>query len=58
MEIIRNYNLRATISEKRRGKWKALNDAISMANGDYILFLDSDTKIVDLSLLKVLMPLK
>jgi len=48
LEIIRKYGLKATISDKRRGKWRALNDAISLAEGDYIIFVDSDTKIVDL----------
>ncbi|WP_290723940.1 glycosyltransferase family 2 protein [Archaeoglobus sp.] len=48
-EIMRKYNLKATISEKRRGKWRALNDAAKMANGELLLFLDSDTVINNLS---------
>ena len=48
LEIIHRYGLKATISDKRRGKWKALNDAIALANGDYILFVDSDTRIEEL----------
>lgn len=48
LRIVREYDLKATISEKRRGKWRALNDAISLAEGDYIIFMDSDTRIVEL----------
>jgi len=48
LKIIKKYRLKATISAKRRGKWKALNDAISIANGDYLLFIDSDTRIIDI----------
>ncbi len=47
-EIIRKYELKATLSEKRRGKWKALNDALELVSGDYVLFLDSDTKLVEI----------
>ncbi len=46
-EIIERYNVKATVSEKRRGKWKALNDAAELVKGEYILFLDSDTIILD-----------
>ena len=49
LEIIRKYNIRATVSEKRRGKWKALNDAAKMASGELLLFLDSDTVVDNLS---------
>ncbi len=49
MEVVRKYNIRATVSEKRRGKWRALNDAARMANGEFLLFLDSDTVISNLS---------
>jgi len=48
LRIVREHDLKATISEKRRGKWRALNDAISLAEGDYIIFMDSDTRIVEL----------
>jgi len=48
LRIVREYGLKATISEKRRGKWRALNDAISLADGDYIIFVDSDTRILNL----------
>ncbi|RLI74798.1 glycosyltransferase family 2 protein [Archaeoglobales archaeon] len=48
LRIVRRYTLKATISDKRRGKWKALNDAVALSSGDYILFLDSDTRIVEL----------
>jgi cellulose synthase/poly-beta-1,6-N-acetylglucosamine synthase-like glycosyltransferase len=46
LEIIEKHNLKATVCDKRRGKWKALNDAVKLVNGDYILFLDSDTRII------------
>jgi len=42
------YNLRYTLSSTRRGKWRALNDAVSIATGDYLVFIDSDTRILDL----------
>ncbi len=48
LRIIKEYNLKHTISNKRRGKWRALNDAVTLAEGDYILFIDSDTKILRL----------
>ena len=48
LRIVREHDLKATISGKRRGKWRALNDAISLAEGDYIIFMDSDTRIVEL----------
>ena len=47
--IIKKYGLKASVSEKRRGKWLALNDAAKLASGDVILFLDSDTRIIELS---------
>lgn len=49
IKIINEYGLKATISEKRRGKWKALNDALKLADGELLLFLDSDTLIYNLS---------
>lgn len=48
LKIIQNYGLKASISRKRRGKWKALNDAIRLASGEEIVFIDSDTIIEDL----------
>ncbi len=48
LRIIRKYGLKATISDKRRGKWRALNDAVALAEGDYIIFVDSDTIIAEL----------
>ncbi len=58
LEFIRECsgcNVKVTMSEKRRGKWRALNDALKLASGDYILFLDSDTKLVDTGKLDELM---
>ncbi len=46
-KIINGDSVKATISDTRRGKWKALNDALRLAEGEYILFLDSDTVLVD-----------
>ena len=48
LRIIRKYGLKATISDKRRGKWGPLNDAVALAEGDYIIFVDSDTRIAEL----------
>lgn len=48
LRILNKYNIKATISDRRRGKWKALNDALKIASGDDILFLDSDTRIVEI----------
>jgi len=48
LRIIRKYRLKATISDKRRGKWRALNDAVTIAEGDYVIFVDSDTIIAEL----------
>jgi cellulose synthase/poly-beta-1,6-N-acetylglucosamine synthase-like glycosyltransferase len=48
LRIIRKYGLKATLSDKRRGKWRALNDAVKLTTGEYILFLDSDTRIIEL----------
>ena len=45
-DIVRKYDVKATVSERRRGKWRALNDALKLVSGEEILFLDSDTKIV------------
>jgi len=45
LEVIEKYGLKASISEKRRGKWRALNDAAKLATGDVLLFLDSDTRL-------------
>jgi len=48
LRIIKEYNLKHTVSNKRRGKWRALNDAVALAEGYHILFIDSDTKILRL----------
>ncbi|WP_456468862.1 glycosyltransferase [Archaeoglobus sp.] len=49
LNIIQTYRVKASISKERRGKWRALNDALRLASGDQIIFLDSDTVIADLS---------
>ncbi|WP_202319368.1 glycosyltransferase [Archaeoglobus neptunius] len=49
IEVINKYGLKASLSDERRGKWKALNDALELVRGDHIIFLDSDTLLVDLS---------
>lgn len=40
--------VKLTLSNRRRGKWKALNDALDLVTGDYILFVDSDTMLSEL----------
>ncbi|AEA47311.1 glycosyltransferase [Archaeoglobus veneficus] len=45
LEVIEKYGLKASVSEKRRGKWRALNDAAKLATGDILIFLDSDTRL-------------
>ncbi len=44
-DIIKRYNVKATISNTRRGKWRALNEAVKLASGEVLLFLDSDTRL-------------
>ncbi len=46
---IDRYCVKASVSDVRRGKWKALNDALKLVSGETVLFLDSDTKIVELA---------
>jgi cellulose synthase/poly-beta-1,6-N-acetylglucosamine synthase-like glycosyltransferase len=48
LHITEKYGIKTCFSQKRRGKWKALNDAVCFAEGDYILFVDSDTKLIEL----------
>ncbi len=48
LSLIAEKGLKASISSTRRGKWRALNDAVKLANHPYILFLDSDTLIESL----------
>jgi len=45
VDIIKKYNVKASISSIRRGKWRALNEAVRLASGEILLFLDSDTKL-------------
>lgn len=45
---LKRRNVKLTLSDRRRGKWKALNDALELVTGDYILFVDSDTWPVEL----------
>ncbi len=47
LKLLRRYPVKATVSERRRGKWRALNDALKLVSGEEILFLDSDTRIVE-----------
>ncbi len=49
IRIIEKYGVKATLSRERRGKWRALNDALKLVNGEQIIFVDSDTVIRDLS---------
>ncbi len=43
--LSKKYGMRKCFSEKRRGKWRALNDAAKIAKGEYLIFIDSDTVI-------------
>jgi cellulose synthase/poly-beta-1,6-N-acetylglucosamine synthase-like glycosyltransferase len=47
-ELIRKYSkkVRFDVNEERMGKAKSLNEAVKDANGDILLFLDSDVKII------------
>lgn len=46
--VIEKYNLKATISTERRGKANSLNDAAQLATGEYLVFMDSDTRVLEL----------
>ncbi|QOJ78521.1 glycosyltransferase family 2 protein [Infirmifilum lucidum] len=48
-KIIEAYSGKAvfSVSEARRGKVRALNDALSLSRGEIILFLDSDVRVED-----------
>jgi len=43
--LMRKYSFKLSVSESRRGKWRALNEASRLAEGDFLLFIDSDTLI-------------
>ncbi len=45
MFLLKKYSIKASVSKSRRGKWKALNEAARLAEGKYLIFLDSDTRI-------------
>lgn len=49
LNVLKKYNVKVTLSKERRGKWKALNDALKLVSGEQIVFIDSDTVIKDLS---------
>ncbi|MET1125050.1 MAG: glycosyltransferase family 2 protein [Archaeoglobaceae archaeon] len=46
--IARRYKLKVSMSNGRRGKWRALNDALKLVEGEYVIFLDSDTRLIEL----------
>ncbi|MFO7967714.1 MAG: glycosyltransferase family 2 protein [Archaeoglobaceae archaeon] len=48
VSIIEKYGLKATISTERRGKANSLNDAVQLATGEYLVFIDSDTRVLEL----------
>ncbi len=48
ISIIEKYNLKASISTERRGKANSLNDAAQLARGEYLVFIDSDTRLLEL----------
>ncbi len=43
--LMRKYSFKLSVSERRRGKWRALNEAAKLAEGSYLLFIDSDTTL-------------
>jgi len=53
-EIRHLKNLKLLISSERRGKVAATNLAASYASGDILIFIDSDARIVNMDLKKVL----
>lgn len=55
-EIADTYynNVTFIVSEKRRGKVNALNDAISRASGSILVFLDNDVRVKDRNFLKTI----
>lgn len=47
LSIIEKYGLKASISTERRGKANSLNDAAQLARGEYLIFIDSDTRVLE-----------
>ncbi len=48
IERLKKMDIRLLLSNNRRGKWRALNEALKHVDTDYILFLDSDTIPLDI----------
>jgi cellulose synthase/poly-beta-1,6-N-acetylglucosamine synthase-like glycosyltransferase len=44
--LLKKYSFKVCLSWKRRGKWRALNEATRVAEGKYLLFIDADTKLI------------
>ncbi len=51
-DLSRNIPIKLSASDERRGKVRALNDMIRMAEGEILVFIDSDVRIVSQGLLK------
>ena len=51
-ELSRRIPVKITASRERRGKVRALNDMIRMAEGEILVFIDSDVRIVSRGLLE------
>ena len=52
-ELAEDFPVKLDLSDERRGKVRSLNKAISMAEGDVFVFIDSDSRVLRKDLLKL-----